>query len=251
MDDYLKLLVELHRGGHRQGPGGDEEVGKILELAGLSPTKKLNIADIGCGTGAASVFLARHLDAHITAVDLMPEFVEVLQRNAAAQGLSEKIHPMVGSMEELPFTDGEFDVLWSEGAIYNMGFEKGVSNWQRFLKPGGLLVLSEITWLTLERPAPLQAYWDAAYPEIDTAAGKIAVLERAGFSPLAYFFLPQRCWLDNYYRPLQAGYPRFLQHTGNSEAARAVVSEQEEEIALYEQYSEYFSYGVYIARKPG
>jgi SAM-dependent methyltransferase len=100
-------------------------------------------------------------------------------------------------MDTLPFADEEFDVIWSEGAIYNMGFEAGVSAWRRFLKPGGKLIVSEITWLTAERPSALQSHWDAEYPEIDVASAKIGILERRGFTPEGYFYLPTSCWIDN------------------------------------------------------
>jgi SAM-dependent methyltransferase len=81
----------------------------------------------------------------------------------------------------------EFDVIWSEGAIYNMGFAAGVSAWRRFLKPGGKLIVSEITWLTADRPAELQSHRDAEYPEIDVASAKIGILERQGYIPEGYF----------------------------------------------------------------
>ena len=63
-------------------------------------------------------------------------------------GLSEKITTLCCSMDNLPFGDEEYDVIWSEGAIYNIGFERGVIDWNRYLKVGGLLVVSEITWIT-------------------------------------------------------------------------------------------------------
>lgn len=40
------------------------------------------------------------------------------------------------SMENLPFGDREYDIIWSEGAIYNIGFERGVIDWNRYLKVG-------------------------------------------------------------------------------------------------------------------
>jgi len=83
-------------------------------------------------------------------------------------------------MDNLPFVNEEYDVIWSESAIYNIGFEKGITNWHRYLKVGGLLVVSEITWITDSRPPELQKYWASEYPEIDVASLKIAVLERNG-----------------------------------------------------------------------
>jgi ubiquinone/menaquinone biosynthesis C-methylase UbiE len=111
----------------------------------LDPSAPLRIADIGCGTGSSAMLLARALNAQITAVDFLPDFVEVLKANAESEGLSKKIDPLVCSMDNLQFDNEEYDVIWSEGAIYNMGFENGINDWKRFLKPGGLLVVSEIT----------------------------------------------------------------------------------------------------------
>jgi len=190
MDDY-QLLVDLHKRAKRQGPGGDVETSKAIDLAMLDLCAPLKIADIGCGTGAPTMQLARLLNAKITAIDFLPDFIEVLKVNAEKEGLSKKINPLVSSMENLPFSDEEYDVLWSEGAIYNIGFEKGINEWRRFLKPGGLLVVSEITWITGKRPSEIQEYWEAEYPEIDTASSKINILERSGYSPVAYFVLPE------------------------------------------------------------
>ena len=250
MDDvYLQLLVDLHKPNLRQGPGGEVETIKAMALAGLDRSRPLKIADLGCGTGCASFLLARELDAEITAVDFLPAFLEILQARAQEQGVAEKIIPLNCSMDTLPFSDEDFDVIWSEGAIYNMGFEAGISAWRRFLKPGGKLVVSEITWLTAERPDALQAHWDAEYPEIDVASAKMALLEQHGYCPEAYFYLPKQCWLENYYQPIHNGIDAFLERNAQSEAAREIVESEKAELALYEKYSDYFGYGVYIASK--
>jgi ubiquinone/menaquinone biosynthesis C-methylase UbiE len=250
MDDY-QLLVDLHKRAKRQGPGGDAETRKAIDLAMLDPSTPLTVADIGCGTGASTIQLARSLNAKITAIDFLPDFIEVLKGNAENEGLSKKINPLVCSMENLQFNDEEYDVIWSEGAIYNIGFEKGINDWRRFLQPGGLLVVSEITWTTSDRPFEIQKYWEAEYPEIDTASSKINILERSGYSPVAYFVLPERCWLENYYRPMQNSFAEFLARHSYSEKAQTIVEAENKEIALYEKYREYYSYGVYVARKLG
>jgi ubiquinone/menaquinone biosynthesis C-methylase UbiE len=250
MDDY-QLLVDLHKRAKRQGPGGDAETRKAIDLAMLDPSTPLTVADIGCGTGASTIQLARSLNAKITAIDFLPDFIEVLKGNTENEGLSKKINPLVCSMENLQFNDEEYDVIWSEGAIYNIGFEKGINDWRRFLQPGGLLVVSEITWTTSDRPFEIQKYWEAEYPEIDTASSKINILERSGYSPVAYFVLPERCWLENYYRPMQNSFAEFLARHSYSEKAQTIVEAENKEIALYEKYREYYSYGVYVARKLG
>ena len=77
----------------------------------------------------------------------------------------------------------------------------------------------------------------------------MAVLERHGFAPLGYFVLPEACWLENYYCPLERRFAPFLAAHGNSAAARALVEAERGEIALYERYKALFGYGYYVASK--
>jgi SAM-dependent methyltransferase len=245
----FESLIDFHRHADRLGPGGDTETKLALRLAGLDRTRPLKIADIGCGTGASSILLARELDADITAVDFVPEFLDDLRRRASAQGVEERIARLNCSMDALPFMEGEFDVIWSEGAVYNMGFEAAISAWRRFLKPGGKLIVSEITWLTVTRPPELESHWTAEYPEIDLASAKIELLERHGYRPRAYFVLPKHCWTENYYRPMESRFGAYLERHGGSVEAQAVVEAELREMALYEKYRDYYSYGVYVAEK--
>ena len=247
--ENLDLIIDLHKRAERQAPGGTDETKRAVELARLDPQSPLKIADIGCGTGASTLLLARLLNARITAVDFLPDFLEVLEENARDAGLADRIKTLPCSMDALPFDNEEYDVIWSEGAVYNMGFEYGIKAWRRFLKPGGVLVVSEITWTTHCRPAELEAHWNNAYPEIDTASAKLQILEESGYSPMGYFVLPEQCWLENYYHPIQKSFAGFLARNGNSEQARAVVEAEKEEIALYEKFRAYYSYGMYVARK--
>ncbi len=247
--DNLDLLIDLHRAHPRQGPGDDAQTAWALRLSGLDPAAPLTVADIGCGTGASTLALARGLpQAHITAVDFLQPFLTELQQRTAAAGVAERVRPLHASMDALPLADAQFDLIWSEGAIYNMGFENGVQSWRRLLKPGGVLVASELTWTTQVRPPELHQHWTSEYPEVATAAEKLAVLERHGYSPLGYFVLPEACWLHNYYRPLQASFNDFLQRHNHSEAAQALVAEQQQEIALYQTYKAFFGYGMFVAK---
>jgi SAM-dependent methyltransferase len=248
MDD-LSLLIDLHIAADRQGPGGTAETRRAIDLSGLSTGQPLRIADIGCGTGASTLVLAQELDARIIAVDFLPEFLAVLRSRAAQAGLADRIDTVNASMGKLPFDANSLDAIWSEGAIYNIGFENGVKMWRSYLKPGGILAVSELTWLTASRPAELEDHWCRQYPEVGTAASKLGVLERNGFAPIGYFALPEHCWLDGYYRPMQQRFPAFLARHASSEAARTVVAAEAQEIDLYERYRAFVSYGFYIARK--
>ncbi len=249
MED-LPLLIDLHKDGERQGPGGDDQTRLAIALAGLGAQSQLQVADIGCGTGASTLVLAEALDASVTAVDLLPEFLQSLDAAAKRANLGGRIKTQVASMDALPFAAQSLDAIWSEGAIYNMGFAHGIRAWRRFLKPGGILAVSELTWLTQERPNALEAHWMAQYPEVGTAAEKMALLEASGFSPVGYFVLPKHCWIEHYYRPLQARFAAFLSRNPGP-AAAAIVAAEEQEIALYERHCECFGYGYYVAKRVG
>ncbi len=160
------------------------------------------MADVGCGTGASTLVLAQDLDARIIAVDMLPAFLDVLRSRAAQAGVTDRIDTVVASVDALPFEADSLDAIWSEGAIYNMGFENGVTPWRRYLKRGGILAVSELKWLTSGRPAELEAHWGAHYAAVATASAKLAVLERHGYAPIGYFVLPDHCWLDAYDRSM-------------------------------------------------
>jgi len=177
-DPELELLVDLHLGHERQGPGSQETTRRAIDLAGLRTKndRPLRIADLGCGTGASALVLAETLAAgpsessgvEIVAIDGIAAFIERLRERVADRGLSGRLEGRVADMAALPFGDREFDVLWSEGAIYNIGVEHGARTWRRHLRPGGLLAVTELSWTSADRPAEIERHWQTAYPGIAT-----------------------------------------------------------------------------------
>lgn len=248
MEIDLQLILELHIDGLRQGPGGKNETLKAIDLTGVNKFVPLKILDVGCGTGASTITLLQELNAEITAVDLFPEFLQVLIKNAEQLGLQNKINTINRSMDSLPFYDKTFDVIWSEGAVYNMGFENGIKYWKKFLKNEGIIAVSDLTWLTSTRPEEVDQYWKTEYPEVDTASSRFDILERNGYTPLGYFPLPKHCWMVNYYIPMQERFDIFLNRNNNKDEANAIVEAEKIEIELYEKYHKYYSYGFYIAK---
>lgn len=247
---FFSLMADLHRDGDRQGPGSTERTLEALELTRLGRDGRLDVADIGCGTGASTIALATALPkARIAAFDLLPEFLEVLTARAQASECSERITPQQASMDSLPIANESIDLIWSEGAIYNMGFQAGLRAWRPLLRPGGVLAVSEITWLRPDPPETVRAHWNAEYAEMATAAEKIAILEQAGYDLLGYLVLPSADWINNYYRPIEERMAAFLaRHAGCPEASEIAQMERLE-VELYERYSDWFGYGFYVARR--
>ena len=249
MED-LELLIDLHLANPRQGPGGDGETRRALELARLDLGAPIDVLDVGCGTGASTLVLARTLDARITAIDAAPAFVDRLRERAQREGLGDRIDALAGQMESLPFDDERFDLVWSEGAIYNMGFEAGLRAWRRLLRPGGVIAVSELTWTTDRRPHDVDAHWAREYPAITTPSANLAAIERAGYEPLAVFFLPPRCWEEHYYKPLRAGFAAFLERHDHSDAAQRLIASEEAEMRAHRDHGRWYGYAFYIARRP-
>ena len=76
-------------------------------------------------------------------------------------------------------------------------------------------------------------------------------MEEAGYRVLAHFMLPQDCWMENYYTPLQASLPHFLHTYGDDPTAQAIAESTQQEITCYTENKDYYSYGIYIAQKQG
>ncbi|MEO1130923.1 MAG: class I SAM-dependent methyltransferase [Planctomycetota bacterium] len=245
----LELLIDLHVRNDRQGPGGDDETQRAIDIARLDRQRPLHVADIGCGCGASSLVLATSLNAHVTAVDAAPPFIERVGRRAAAAGVADRIDSIVGDMTVLPFEEGQLDAIWSEGAIYNMGFEAGLRSWQKHLRPGGIIAVSELTWTTAQRPPDVEDHWTREYPAITTASSNMRTIEDLGYEPLGMFFLDRHCWETNYYAPLAAQFPGFIERHAESDTAMQIVAEHETEIDLYRRHGGWFSYGFFIARR--
>jgi SAM-dependent methyltransferase len=245
----LELIIDLHKNSDRQGPGSEKDTLKALDFLNLPNDQNLKIADIGCGSGGQTISIAKNLKGQIIAVDLIPEFLNELNEKSQKLGLADKIVTLEKSMDDLPFIEGEFDLIWSEGAIYNIGFENGLKKWKNYLKVGGYLAVSEITWITQSRPKEIEEFWKTEYPEVDTASNKIKLIENYGYSLVGYFYLSQDSWIETYYKPMQTRFENFLKRNNNSELARKVVEDHKAEIDLYQKFKEYYSYGFYVARK--
>lgn len=244
----FNLICEYFASIERQGPGSSE----MTKLA-LSFINNINsdsrIADLGCGTGSSALLLAQATNAKVSALDLFPLFIEKLKSGAEKLNLGERIEGIVGSMDNLPFAESSLDVIWSEGAIYNIGFRHGLEYWKSFLKPDGFFAISEACWLTDERPDEIEKFWLEAYPEIDTIPNKIAQIQAAGYIPTASFILPEECWTKNYYLRQNDAQRIFLsKHQGNR-TAEELVENMRHEAELYSKYNKFYGYVFFIGKK--
>lgn len=245
--DY-SFICEYFAMTKRQGPGSIEVTIKALSFIDHL-TNESKIIDVGCGTGGQTMVLAQHAPGHITGIDLFPTFIDHFNANAEELNLSHRVNGIVAPMENLPFSENEIDLIWSEGAIYNIGYEKGLYEWHKFLKKGGYIAVSEASWFTDERPEEIESFWMDAYPQIDTIPNKVAQMQKAGYIPVATFILPENCWTDNYYSQQVTVQEYFLKKYPGNETAEALVAEQRHESLLYNKYKDFYGYVFYIGKK--
>lgn len=244
----FNLICEYFSAIERQGPGSPEVTIKALSfIDNLSEGSR--IADIGCGTGGQTMVLAQHAPGKITGIDLFPLFIDLFNANARRMDLQDRVKGVVGSMDKLTFDNEELDLIWSEGAIYNIGFERGLNEWKRFLKPGGHIAITEASWFTDDRPDEIDAFWNDAYPEIDTIPKKVAQMQEAGYIPVASFILPENCWTEHFYVKQIRAQEVFLNKYKGNKAAEELVANERHEAVLYSKYKEYYGYVFYIGRK--
>lgn len=124
--------------------------------------------------------LAHETGGFVTALDTHRPYLHELGRRARAAGLEARINAQHGSMENLSFEDESFELIWSEGAIYNIGFDRGLTEWRRLLIPNGSLAVTELTWLEPEAPDQVRAFWQEGYPAMRSVEDNLVALERAG-----------------------------------------------------------------------
>lgn len=244
----FNLICEYFSAIERQGPGSPEITLKALSFI-ENLTDQSQIADIGCGTGGQTMVLAQHAPGQITGLDLFPRFIDLFTDNASRQNLGHRVKGVIGTMENLPYEPESLDLIWSEGAIYNIGFERGLSEWRQFLKPGGYLAVSEASWFTTERPEEIETFWKNAYPEIDCISIKVAQMENAGYVPVAAFILPENCWTEHFYTPQKKAQIAFLEKHAGNKTAEELIANERHEAQLYSMFKEYYGYVFYIGRK--
>ncbi|HOI25629.1 MAG TPA: class I SAM-dependent methyltransferase [Caldisericia bacterium] len=247
-DFDVAMICEYFSSMDRQGPGSQDATLKALSfIDNLRENSK--IVDLGCGTGSQAIVLAQNTPGIITAIDLFPGFVDKLNENATKLNLQSRVKGLVGSMDQLDFQLNELDLIWSEGAIYNIGFEKGMNYWGKFLKKGAYVAVTEASWLTEEHPKEIFDFWNKAYPEIDTIPNKIAQMQKAGYVVVASFILPEVCWTENFFKPAITAQKAFLEKYKGNKSAEEFIKYEKHHAMLYDKYKDFYGYVFYIGKK--
>lgn len=248
-DLATRLFFELFEPLPRQGPGNRACAERALALCRELPAAPA-VIDLGCGAGGQTLHLADLTTGPIVAVDGHAPNIDRLRACLAERGLAERVAAQVGDMADPALGERAFDLVWSEGALYNLGLEVGLAVCRRLLRPGGYLVFTEPVWLKPEPPAEVAAAF-ADYAAMGTVADALTAVEAAGFVVQGHFTLPEAAWWDDFYGPMELGLAYLCDKYADDDEALAIIGELAREPAMHRRHGDYYGYELIVARLPG
>ena len=175
----------------------------------IPPYKKPCILDVGCGTGVPTIELAKLSSGHIIGIDIDEISLELFQRKVKDNRLENQIEIIKGSFLSMDFSEESFDIIWSEGSIFVIGFLRGLKRWRQFLKPNGFLVIHD------EKKNKYQ---------------KLGQISRSGYALIDQFDVESNLWWQDYYAPLEQLIYKFRQKYSNDTNIVNAINEDQFEI---------------------
>ena len=194
----------------------------------LPPVEKPLILDVGCGTGIPTMELARLSQGEIIGLDIDNQSLDKFNEKIKQAGLASRVKTIKCSMFEMDFPDKSFDLIWAEGVMSRISFERALKDWQRFLKPEGFLVLHE---------------------EIRFIEKDLEKVSICGFTLYGNFKLPQDAFWIEYYKPLQKQIDELRIKYQNDADVLSVLDNEQREIDSYKKNPGLHSSGFYLLQK--
>jgi trans-aconitate methyltransferase len=239
--------IDLLFGGmEKLGPGGNVHTLNVLRLL---PQQQFHvIVDAGCGTGRQTRALAKALGTLVHAIDSYEPFLYDLTRRAEAAGIEHLIQTHCMDMQDIPGAFQHIDLLWSEGAAYNIGFANALTIWASAINTGGFTVVSELSWLCEQVPDAVREFFLSSYPDMQSIQQNLAVAADAGYGVLTTYTLPKDAWVKGYYDLLEPRAKALMDHPDSS--VRAFAVETVKEIEIFQSSEESYGYVFYVLQRP-
>lgn len=194
----------------------------------LPKLDKSHILDVGCGSGVPTIELAKLSGGEIIGIDINQSLLDKLNRKIEEEGFSDRVKTMKCSLFEIDFPDESFDIIWAEGSIWIIGFEKGLKEWRRLLKPNGFLVVHDA---------------------IKTVSNKLEKITSFGYKLINHFSLPEDAWWTEYCKPLEIRIKDlYMKYKDNSEAFK-ILRKYQNEIDMVKRNPKEHSSAFYILQK--
>jgi len=194
----------------------------------LPKLERPRILDIGCGSGVPTIELARLSDGEIIGIDITQSLLDKLNRKIEEEGFSNRVKTIKCSLFEIGFPDESFDIIWAEGSISIIGFEKALKEWNRLLKTNGFLVVHDDT---------------------KNMSDKLKKIPDCGYKLINYFSLPEDAWWTEYYRPLESRINKLRIEYKNDPEALKILEKYQNEVDMVKKNPKDHGSGFYIMQK--
>jgi SAM-dependent methyltransferase len=246
---FWEFFFELFEYLPRQGPGNRTCTAKALDLCrelGASP----KVLDLGCGAGGQTLHLAELTSGSIVAIDSHAPSIERLNAALTVRGLSERVTARVGNMAHPGQPPGSFDLIWSEGALYNIGLRNALRVCFGLLRPGGYLAFTDAVWRKENPPAEVKASFELDYPTMAWLEDDRAAIQDSGFLLVGHFTLPDEAWWEHFYTPMEARIAELRRKYADSIEALAILDQLAAEPEMHRRHSAFYAYEFFVARRP-
>lgn len=245
-EEIPEALFRFFEAMPREGPGSAAATRSVLEVVRPLLPPEPRAADMGCGSGAASLVLAEE-GVQVIGVDVWRPLLEQLEAAATARGLAGRITVREASMLESGIAAGSLQLVWAEGSVFTVGFDLALECFGELLAPGGVTVVSECCWLVDEPPEEARTFWNAAYPAMRTVEENLAAARAAGWVPLETRTLPPEAWEEEFYVPMEA----LMARLDHDPELQPVIEENRREIDLFRSSRGAYGYVFFALQRPG
>ncbi|WFN35252.1 class I SAM-dependent methyltransferase [Methanogenium sp. S4BF] len=233
------------------GPGDDEHTEKAFSIIAEPPEGGGEILDVGCGRGVQTMALARLFPScRIIATDIHQPFLDVVDEKAAAEGFSGRIKTVCASMDDLPFGEESFDIIWAAGCASIIGIENAVRYWKKLLKPGGYMMISDVFWFTDTPSDEAREFFAEFHPAMMLEDKGFEIIRNAGLELAGSFRLPSRVWEETFYGKMRGKLGELEEEYADDEGALMVIGGLKRQAEIFEKYPDEFGNTYLVMRKP-
>ncbi|OGN97095.1 MAG: hypothetical protein A2Z77_05950 [Chloroflexi bacterium RBG_13_51_36] len=186
------------------------------------------ILDIGCGSGVSTQELARLSQGKVIGIDIDQSALDKFTKRIKGAGLTHQIQVINCSMFDIDFPDESFDLVWAEGSIYAISFERGLQEWKQLLKPGGSIVVHD---------------------EQGNIKDKLEQISNCGYELLGYFTLSKETWWTEYFAPLEKLVNETRTKHPHNQSVLEEIQQAQAELDIYGKYPERNSSVCFVMKK--
>jgi SAM-dependent methyltransferase len=245
---FWEIFFEVYEALPRQGPGNRAGAERALSFCREMPASPA-ILDLGCGVGGQTIYLSELTSGTIVAVDSHPPNIEHLKTALAERGLTQRVQAVVGDMAQFEQLQESFDLIWSEGALYNIGIENALRISYGLLRPGGYIAFTDAVWRRENPPSEVKANFDLDYPTMGWVGDNLAKIENCGFELLGHFTQSDEAWWDDFYTPMENRIEELRSKYDKDFEASAILEQIAREPEMHRCYSDFYAYEFFVARR--